>query len=98
VVKPYKRAFFPIGLTDAAAFHQVLANLAMQLNRYRAPGQTVADYEQREVVTRHTAALHLIQKRMSNPNEATQDGTIATIVAMICYSVGPSFDLTITRI
>ncbi|KAH8594617.1 fungal-specific transcription factor domain-containing protein [Bisporella sp. PMI_857] len=85
-LKPYKAVFFPLGLTDVAAFHQILANLAIQLSDHRPPGQGAIEYEKHEVETRHAAALRIIQKRLPNPEEATSEGTIATIIAMICYS------------
>jgi len=89
-VKPYKEVIFPLGLTDVAAFHQVLANIAVQLEFHRLPGQETEkaiDYEKCEVETRHNAALQITRKRLMNPQEAISDGTIATIITMICYSV-----------
>jgi len=89
-IKPYKECIFPLGLTDVAAFHQVLANFAIQLDSHRLPGQETEkaiEYERYEVETRHNAALRITQNRLMNPQEAISDGTIATIITMICYSV-----------
>jgi hypothetical protein len=87
LIKSYKDACFPIGLTDAAAFNQTLANLAVQLRNYRAFDSNTTDYEMQEAITRHLAALSLVRKKISNPSEATSYGTIATIVALLCYAV-----------
>lgn len=78
----------PVGLTDAAAFHQVLANLTVQLDEHRAQGFEVVEYEKKEVLAHHTAALALVHNRLQDPQEATSDGTIATVMALTCYSVG----------
>lgn len=86
-IKPYKEAFLPLGLTDTAAFHQILANLAVQLNGHRPPGAKVAGYEKTEVLAHHTTAMAMVQKRLKDPKEATSDGTIATVIAMACYAV-----------
>jgi len=93
-VKAYKESIFPLALTDVAAFHQVLANIAIQLETHRLPDrgtEKAIDYEKYEVETRHNAALQIIRKRLMDPQEATSDGTIATIIAMICYSVSCLF-------
>ena len=76
-----------MGLTDEAAFHQVLANLTVQLGERRRPGCKILEYEKGEVVAHHATALALVYKRLSDPEEATSEGTIATVIAMICYSV-----------
>lgn len=86
-IRPYKEAFFPVGLTDTAAFHQMLANLAVQLQVHRTEGYAITEYEMKEVIAHHTTALALIFKRLQDPAEATSEGTIATIIAMVCYAV-----------
>jgi len=73
-----------------AAFHYVLANLAIRLDFQRLPGQeneNAVEYERYEVESRHSAALEIIRNRLMDPQEAISDGTVATIIAMICYSV-----------
>lgn len=85
-IRPYKDAFLPVGLTDKAAFHQILANLAVQLDGHRFHGQDVAEYEKAEVLAHHTTAMAMVQKRLQDPRQATSDGTIATVIAMACYA------------
>jgi hypothetical protein len=87
-MKPVRETFFPLGLEDAAAFHQLLAVLAKHLPRHRSQEWSKAkDYENTEIIIHHAEAVKLIKSRMSNMKAATSDGTISAIVMMICYSV-----------
>lgn len=38
----------------------------------------------------HAKALAIVHKRLSNPIEATSQGTLGTVIAMACYSVSES--------
>jgi hypothetical protein len=46
-------------------------------------------YAQHEIVAHHARALEIIQQRLTDPKTktATSNGTIATIICMIIYSV-----------
>jgi hypothetical protein len=71
-------------MMDAAAFHQVLANLALNLNSHRNMDKALESYES---IAHHAHAIKLVNKRMSDPNFATSDGLIGAVLAFICYYV-----------
>lgn len=85
-VKPYRDAFFPIGLTDPAAFHQVLANLALYLRRVRNSPKS-EDYETQEALVHQMKALQLVNKKIADPGESTSDGVIGAIISLACVTV-----------
>lgn len=86
-LKNLRDSFFPVGLMDAAAFHQVLAVLAIHLpfNRSKELNKSM-DYETTEIVLHHAEAIKMLNTRMQDVHAATSDGTIGTIVLMVCHS------------
>jgi hypothetical protein len=81
---PYRDAWLPVAMTDAAAFHQILSNAALNLASLRG-----RDYvpEIHESMLHHTKALNLVKQRMSSSTTATSDSVIAAITAFACYAV-----------
>ena len=43
--------------------------------------------ESYEAISHHTCAIHLVNKRLSDPNFATSDELIGVVAAFICYYV-----------
>ncbi|KIM95836.1 hypothetical protein OIDMADRAFT_59618 [Oidiodendron maius Zn] len=80
---PYRDAWLPLGMTDAATFYQVLSNAALNLAslraRYLAP-------ETRVPMMYHTRAVMIVKQKISNKIYATSDSVIASITAFACYS------------
>jgi hypothetical protein len=85
-VKPFRDAFLPIGLIDAGAFHQILANTLLYLRRVR-PLPEAEKYEVQEAQFHQTKALSIVSRKISDPKESTSDGVIATILGLACCSV-----------
>jgi hypothetical protein len=87
-MKNLRDSFFPVGLLDAAAFHQALAVLAIHLpfNRSKDLNKSL-DYETTEIIAHHAKAIKMLKLRMEDVNSATSDGTVGTIVLMVCYAV-----------
>jgi Fungal specific transcription factor domain len=81
---PFRDAWLPVGLIDAATFHQVLSNAALNLASLRARDHTP---ETRESMLHHTKAVMLVKQNMSNKHTATSDSIIASITAFACYAV-----------
>ena len=89
-IESYRDAFFPFALLDAAAFHQILANLTFLL-RYSRPAEKSKQepFENVEVATQHAEALKALKSRMSDLEAATSKGTVGAIVTLACYAVSP---------
>jgi hypothetical protein len=81
---PFRDAWLPIGMSHAASFHQVIANASMNLASLRAKDSVP---EQREALYHHNIALELAAKELLDPETATSDGLIGSILAFACYSV-----------
>jgi len=81
---PYRDAWLPVGLTDAATFHQVLSNAALNIASLRGRESVP---ESRESIVHHTKAVMLVKQNMSNKLTATSDTVIASITAFACYAV-----------
>lgn len=81
---PFRDAWLPVGMYDAATFHQVLSNAALNLASLRSrdlPAET------HEAMLHHTKAVTLLKKSLSNKRTATSDNVIAGITAFACYAV-----------
>jgi hypothetical protein len=88
LITTVREAFMPFALTDAAAFHQMLAVLVlyMPFNRPNELNKSI-DYEATESIFHHAKAIALVKRRMDNLVIATSEGTIAAIAMMLCQSV-----------
>jgi len=69
-----------VGLMDPAAFHQVLANSALNMSLLRNIDKAP---ESCEAISHHTYAINLVNKRLSDPSFATSDELIGAITAII---------------
>lgn len=87
-MKPYREAFFPVGLLDPASFYQVLSNFTWLV---RAIGPKRDDwlnkYVNEEIALNYSRAMRIVKARLSDPGAAASEGTIAAIVSMACYAV-----------
>jgi hypothetical protein len=81
--RPFRDCWFPIAMLDAAAFHQVLSNSALQLASLKAEGTQ----ETVESMRYHTRAIESVQQRISDPVLGITDGIIVTIIAFACHDV-----------
>jgi hypothetical protein len=81
---PFRDAWLPVGMHDAATFHQVLSNAALNLASLRA--RDLAP-ETHESMLHHTKAVMLLKNSLSNTRTATSDNVIAGITAFACYAV-----------
>lgn len=88
-ITSYRDAFFPFALLDAAAFHQVLANLTFLL-RYSRPAKRAKPeaYENIEVAIQHGEALRLLKSRIKDQEAAISPGTAGAIISLACHAVG----------
>ncbi|TAQ91467.1 hypothetical protein B7494_g162 [Chlorociboria aeruginascens] len=80
---PFRHAWLPLGLMDAASFHQVLSNAALDLMGLRKNSKIP---ETIESITHHSLAVKMVAQRVSSLNKATIDGVIAAISGICCYS------------
>lgn len=71
-------------MQHAAAFHQVLANAALNLASLRAKDSVP---ELAESLYHHNVAVKIATKELADPERSTSDGLLGTIVAFACYSV-----------
>lgn len=85
---PFRDAWLPVGLFDAATFHQVLSNAALNLASLRARGRVP---ETHETMMHHTKAITLVKQKIANKITATGDNVIAGITAFACYAVRISY-------
>lgn len=72
---------------DAAPFHQVLSNAALNLASLQSRMHTP---ETRESMEHHTKAVNLVARRIAEKDAATSDAVVAAITAFACYSVSSS--------
>ncbi|KAH9206462.1 hypothetical protein DL95DRAFT_469595 [Leptodontidium sp. 2 PMI_412] len=80
--------FLPIGISDPAAFHAVLALLTFHVRTKIRPRdyQVSMDYESTEITHHYTEAIKLLKSRVTNLEVATSDGTIGAILFMLTYT------------
>ena len=67
----------PVGMLDAAAFHQGLKNAALNLASLRA-GYSVPN--NLESIRHHAKAVKLVTNRTADPKEAIADGLLGAVV------------------
>ena len=71
-------------MTNAATFHQVLSNAALNIASLRVRGHTP---ETHDSMVHHTKAVTLVTQLISDSCFATSNGVIAAITAIACYAV-----------
>ncbi len=87
--RPFRDCWFPIGMLDAAAFHQILSNSALHLGSLKTEGTP----ETLESIKYHSEAVKSVQERIADPIRGITDGIIVTIIAFACHDVGFCSDL-----
>ena len=85
----YRDIFIPFSWEDQVTLHQLLTNIAIQMNHQNPSTFKSEKYKTHEVVAHYAHALEIIQQRLAGPKTktATSNGTIVTIICMIIYSV-----------
>jgi hypothetical protein len=71
-------------MKDAATFHQVLSNAALNIAFLRARDGAPETYES---LMHHTKAVMLAKQNMLDKRTAISDSVVASITAFACYSV-----------
>jgi hypothetical protein len=84
--RPLRDAWFTIGLSDYAAFCQVVANSALHLDSAVHRNGRAA-METPDSMRYHAEALKSIQKRLDDPVAATSDGVIGAVSSFLCHAV-----------
>jgi hypothetical protein len=82
--KPFREEWFPVGMMDPAAFHQVLANSALSLSHLHAGERPPESFES---ISHHSLAMKLVNSRMSDSTFVKSDGLIGAVFAFCCYYV-----------
>ncbi len=77
----------PVGLTDAAAFQQVLSMLVVHLHSLYDHGM---GFSITEALSYHDLAITSVKNRLLNSALRIPDGIIAAVIGFVCHAVGPS--------
>jgi len=80
----YRNGWLPIGLTDAAAFQQVLSMFVVHLRALYGRGMGFPIVES---LSYHTQAITSVRERLSNPAFVVTDGIIGAIIGFACHAV-----------
>lgn len=83
---PFRDAWLPVGMMDAAAFHQVLSNAALNIACLQA---NELPPETHEAMMHHNKAVQMVMRKMSTLQTSTSDGVIGAIIGFACYAVRP---------
>ncbi|RDW61496.1 hypothetical protein BP5796_11388 [Coleophoma crateriformis] len=78
--QPFRDFWFPLGLVDAAAMHQILSNTAMHLNALRGRSDDV-----RAALEYNTAAIKSVNRRLPDASQNTSDGILGAILGFMCH-------------
>ncbi|KAH8589053.1 hypothetical protein B0O99DRAFT_637941 [Bisporella sp. PMI_857] len=86
-MNPYREAFFPVGLLDPASFYQILSNLTWLVQAI-APERNFKPekFENDGIALNYSRAIKMVKTRLSSPEAASSEGTIAAIISMACYA------------
>ena len=80
-------AWFPVGLTGAAAFHIVLSNFALHLSLERSTALGSERYENQEALKHQAVTVHLLNKQISDRRRSTCDDYYwRKSWGLICYA------------
>ncbi|KZF20166.1 hypothetical protein L228DRAFT_284902 [Xylona heveae TC161] len=80
--QPFRDIWFPLALSDGAAFHQLLSNSALHITSLRPIDR---QREAFEALSHHAVALMCVQNRLADPTVAISDGIIASIIGFACH-------------
>lgn len=84
-ISMYRSALFPLGLTGAAIFHQVLSNLALYLQNVQQI-QAPREYQKQEELI-HQAQTFKRVNGMIASKEATSNEAISAVAGLACHAV-----------
>lgn len=83
--RPLRNAWFTVGLSDEAAFFQVMSNSALHLYALQNPTK---EAEATALSTRYQQrTLRSIQKRLANGASDVNEGMIGAISALMAHDV-----------
>jgi hypothetical protein len=75
--QPFRDHWYPLGLADPAAMHQVLANAAIQMVGLRRDTQ-----DTEKSLSYHVAAIHSVNRRLADASQSTSDGLLGAILGV----------------
>lgn len=84
--RAYRDAWLPAILPDAAAFEQYLSNFTLHLQQLAPSKSSELDMIKLKL---HSNSLQSINRRISSPNVATDEGLIAAVISFVAYYVCP---------
>ncbi|ORY19314.1 hypothetical protein BCR34DRAFT_472425 [Clohesyomyces aquaticus] len=76
-------SWWPVGLYDAAAFHNVLSNSRLFILMFHA-GSYVSE-DDSESLFHHTTALQLVNEKLKDPAHHKSDELIGTVCSFMCH-------------
>jgi hypothetical protein len=85
--KVFKDSWLPAGMSDPAAFHQILSNIAMSISIVHGQGVIL---DNPIAVAHNSLAVRTVNHRLSHPVEGISDGTLTSVLALTCHSVSRS--------
>jgi len=81
--KNLREKWLPLAIHDPASFHQFLANVSLNIARLQGE-----DLDGLVTVAHHSLAIRSLNKNLSDPAKSFSDDVLASIVELVCYSVG----------
>jgi hypothetical protein len=82
--KVFKESWLPAAMSDPAAFHQILSNIALSISIVRGQGVIL---DNPVSVAHNSLAVRTVNNRLSDPVEGISDGTMTSVLGMTCHSV-----------
>ncbi|KAG4429803.1 hypothetical protein IFR05_014714 [Cadophora sp. M221] len=79
--RTFEKAWLPSAIHDSAMFHQLLANIA--INVYTIQGRDSTNVVS---MRHHASALNYINRIISDPEKGTSDGVMCSVGTFVCYS------------
>jgi len=80
-----RHRWFPISMSDAAFFNEILSHVALHVYNLRHGFSREVDCPQSMIL--HSRAVNSVRTRLDDPILGTSDGIIGTVLAFACFSV-----------
>ena len=87
--KNLRERWLPLAIHEPASFHQFLANVSLNIARLQGE-----DLDGLVTIAHHSLAIRSLNKNLSDPAKSISDDVLASIVELVCYSVGNSSSKT----
>lgn len=84
IYQPLNKVWFQLALTDEGALHVTLGNTATFLAKLKGDDNPMKNPE---ILNHFSSSVMLLRRRLTSATESVREGTIANILAHVCFSI-----------